>query len=104
VLGKKTGASGAITHCPDLSVDQGCWKKYKSWEICKLSLIILKLYESFQFSQIMIIVWVLLEQCTWMGLTMLAERRHQADMVQTYTIVTGKDTVNSETWFTPVTE
>jgi hypothetical protein len=41
-----------------------------------------------------------------LGLTTLEERRHQADMVQTYKIVTGKDRVNrnSETWFTSVTE
>jgi hypothetical protein len=31
-------------------------------------------------------------------------RRHQADMVQTFKILTGKDMVNSETWFTSVTE
>ena len=31
------------------------------------------------------------------GLTTLKERRHQADMVQTYKIVTGKDSVKSET-------
>ena len=37
-------------------------------------------------------------------LTTLEERRHQADMVQTYKIVTGKDMVKSETWFTSVTE
>jgi hypothetical protein len=39
-----------------------------------------------------------------LGLPMLEERRHQADMVQTYKIVTGKDMVNRETWFTSVTE
>ncbi len=39
-----------------------------------------------------------------LGLTTLEERRHQADMVQTYKIATGKDMVNSETWFTSVTE
>jgi hypothetical protein len=39
-----------------------------------------------------------------LGLTTLEERRHQADMVQTYKIVTGKDMVKSETWFTSVTE
>jgi hypothetical protein len=38
-----------------------------------------------------------------LGLTMLEERRHHADMVQTYKIVTGKDMVIS-TWFTSVTE
>ncbi len=36
-----------------------------------------------------------------LGLTTLEERRHQADMVQTYKIVTGKD---KETWFKSVTE
>jgi ribonuclease P/MRP protein subunit RPP40 len=39
-----------------------------------------------------------------LGLTTLEERRHQADMLHTYKIVTGKDMVNSETWFTSVTE
>ena len=39
-----------------------------------------------------------------LGLTTLEERRHQADMVQTYKIVTGKDLVNKETWFKSVTE
>jgi hypothetical protein len=34
-----------------------------------------------------------------LGLTTLEERRHQADMIQTYKIVTGKDLVNKETWF-----
>ena len=34
----------------------------------------------------------------------MEERRHQADMVQTYKILTGKDMVNSETWFTSITE
>lgn len=38
-----------------------------------------------------------------LGLTTLEERRHQADMVQTYKIVTSKDRVNSETWFKSVT-
>jgi hypothetical protein len=33
------------------------------------------------------------------GLLTLEERFPQADMVQTYKIVTGKDMVNSETWF-----
>jgi hypothetical protein len=32
------------------------------------------------------------------GLTTLEERRYQANMVQTYKIVTRKDRVNSETW------
>jgi hypothetical protein len=36
------------------------------------------------------------------GLLTLEERRHQADMVQTYKIVTGKDMVKSETWFQSV--
>jgi hypothetical protein len=39
-----------------------------------------------------------------LGLTKLEERRHKLDMVLTYKIVTGKDMVNSETWFTSETE
>ncbi len=39
-----------------------------------------------------------------MGLTTLEERRHQADMAQTYKIVKGKDMVNKETWFKSLTE
>jgi ribonuclease P/MRP protein subunit RPP40 len=39
-----------------------------------------------------------------LGLTTLEERRHQADMAQTYKIVRGKDMVNKETWFESVTE
>jgi hypothetical protein len=39
-----------------------------------------------------------------LGLTTLEERRHQADMVQTFKIVTGKDLVKKETWFKSVTE
>jgi hypothetical protein len=40
-----------------------------------------------------------------LGLTTLesGERRHKLDMVLTYKIVTGKDMVNSETWFTSET-
>jgi hypothetical protein len=34
----------------------------------------------------------------------LEERRHQADMAQTYKIVKEKDMVNKETWFKSVTE
>jgi hypothetical protein len=34
-----------------------------------------------------------------LGLTMLEERRHQADMLQTIKIVRGFDKVNSATWF-----
>ncbi len=39
-----------------------------------------------------------------LGLATLKERRHQGDMVLTYKILTGKDMVNSETWFTSETE
>ncbi len=39
-----------------------------------------------------------------LGLTTLEERRHQADMAQTYKIVKGKDMVNKETWFKSVKE
>jgi hypothetical protein len=39
------------------------------------------------------------ERLKEVGLLSLEERRHQADMVQTYKIVTGKDMVKSETWF-----
>ena len=39
-----------------------------------------------------------------LGLTTLEERRHQADMAQTYKIVKGKDMVSKETWFKSVTE
>ena len=37
-----------------------------------------------------------------LGLTTLEERRHQADMVQTYKIETGKELVSN--WFKSVTE
>ena len=43
------------------------------------------------------------ERLKEVGLLTLEERRHQADMVQTYKIVTGKDMVKSETWFQSVT-
>jgi hypothetical protein len=39
------------------------------------------------------------EKLRELGLTTLEERRHQADMVQVYKIVTGKDGVNRESWF-----
>jgi hypothetical protein len=39
------------------------------------------------------------EKLRELGLTRLEERRHQADMVQVYKIVTGKDRVNRESWF-----
>jgi hypothetical protein len=39
------------------------------------------------------------EKLEELGLTTLEERRHQADMVQVYKIVTGKDNVKGETWF-----
>jgi hypothetical protein len=39
-----------------------------------------------------------------LGLTTLEERRHQADMVQNYKIVKGKDLVSEETRFKSVTE
>jgi hypothetical protein len=32
-------------------------------------------------------------------MTTLEERRHQADMLQAYKIITGKDNVKRETWF-----
>jgi hypothetical protein len=34
-----------------------------------------------------------------LDLTTLEERRHQADMLQVYKILTGKDNVQSESWF-----
>jgi hypothetical protein len=43
------------------------------------------------------------ERLKEVGLLTLEERRHQADMVQAYKIVTGKDMVKSETWFQSVT-
>ena len=39
------------------------------------------------------------ERLTELGMTTLAERRHQTDMLQVYKILTGKDKVNSEQWF-----
>ncbi len=45
-VGTKTGASGAITHCPDLSVDQDAGKNMQISGILKAVLII-KLYEKF---------------------------------------------------------
>jgi hypothetical protein len=39
------------------------------------------------------------ERLKELGLTTLEERRHQADMLQTFKIVRGIDKVNSETWF-----
>jgi hypothetical protein len=39
------------------------------------------------------------EKLEELGLTTLEKRRHQADMVQLYKIVTGKDNVKGETWF-----
>jgi ribonuclease P/MRP protein subunit RPP40 len=39
-----------------------------------------------------------------LGLTTLEERRHQADMAQTYKIVKGKNMLKRETWFKSVTE
>jgi hypothetical protein len=39
------------------------------------------------------------EKLKELGLTTLEERRHQADMVQVYKIVNGKDMVDSQTWF-----
>ncbi len=38
------------------------------------------------------------------GLTTLEERKNQADMVQAYKIVNGKDLVSKDTWFKSVTE
>ena len=35
-----------------------------------------------------------------LGMETLEERRHRMDMAQVYKIVTGKDRVKSETWFT----
>jgi hypothetical protein len=39
------------------------------------------------------------EKLVELGLTTLEERRHQADMLQVYKILTGKDNVRSECWF-----
>ncbi len=39
------------------------------------------------------------EKVVELGLTTLEERRHQADMLQVYKILTGKDNVKSECWF-----
>ena len=39
------------------------------------------------------------ERLKELGLTTLEERRHQADMLQTFKIVRGIDKVNSKTWF-----
>ena len=44
------------------------------------------------------------EKLAELGLTTLAERRHQQDMLQVYKIVNGKDNVKSEKWFTMATE
>jgi ribonuclease P/MRP protein subunit RPP40 len=42
------------------------------------------------------------EKLKELGLTTLEERRHQADMVQTFKILRGFDNVKSETWFQKV--
>jgi hypothetical protein len=42
------------------------------------------------------------EKLKELGLTTLEERRHQADMVQTFKILQGFDYVKSETWFQKV--
>jgi hypothetical protein len=39
------------------------------------------------------------EKLKELGLTTLEERRHQADMLQAYKIITGKDNVKRESWF-----
>ncbi len=39
------------------------------------------------------------EKLKELGLTTLEERRHQADMLQAYKIITGKDNVQRESWF-----
>ena len=39
------------------------------------------------------------ERLRELGLTTLEERRHQADMVQTFKILRGFDKVKSDTWF-----
>ena len=39
-----------------------------------------------------------------LGLETLEERRHRIDMAQVYKIVTGKDKVKSDTWFTMAIE
>ena len=39
-----------------------------------------------------------------LGMTTLEERRHQADMLQVYKILTGKEDVNKEEWFTMASE
>ena len=40
------------------------------------------------------------ERLAELGMETLEERRHRMDMAQVYKIVTGKDKVNSDTWFT----
>ena len=44
------------------------------------------------------------ERLAELGLETLEERRHRMDMAQVYKIVTGKDKVKSETWFTMARE
>ena len=44
------------------------------------------------------------ERLAELGLETLEERRHRMDMAQVYKIVTGKDNVKSETWFTMARE
>ena len=39
-----------------------------------------------------------------LGMETLEERRHRMDMAQVYKIVTGKDKVKSDTWFTMARE
>ena len=43
------------------------------------------------------------ERLAEIGMEMLEERRHRMDMAQVYKRVTGKDKVNSDTWFTMAT-
>ena len=44
------------------------------------------------------------EKLTELGLTTLAETRHQTDMLQTYKKLTGKDMVKSESLFVMASE
>jgi hypothetical protein len=44
------------------------------------------------------------EKLEELGMTTLEERRHRADMVQKFKILTGKHNVNRESWFTIVAE
>ena len=39
-----------------------------------------------------------------LGMLTLAERRHQLDMANVYRVLTGKDDVPPDTWFTPAAD